>query len=134
MHHIVKLRSVLLSEANMVDSTSPPSYEVALSQTELKDVNVNLQLSLNMCNDNKNQQKAQDKDKMAVIFEEFEISQRYWEDLTSLDRFDIVFVCDDSGSMRSNVVPAKVNPLTGTWMTRWDQLQYVVKLGIRLGT
>lgn len=47
------------------------------------------------------------------------------ERLRKLRDFEIVIVCDDSGSMRT--------PVDGTQRTRWDELCSIVKIVLRVG-
>ena len=55
---------------------------------------------------------------------EIRISER--DRLRILDQYEIVVLCDDSGTMNSTV--------DGTNRTRWDELRYIVKLVIEIGT
>ena len=57
------------------------------------------------------------------ICQQYEISDYFASRLRSLERFDIVLLCDDSGSMRTPVsVPSAFAPA----VTRWDELKYSV--------
>lgn len=60
------------------------------------------------------------------ISNEFEISNNYIEKMSSLSDYDIVFVIDDSGSMKTPICD-------GQHSTRWDELKYITNIAIRLG-
>ena len=65
-------------------------------------------------------------DMLKVISNEFEISNRYIEKMKALIDYDIVFVMDDSGSMRTQSNHVKHS-------SRWDELKYITNIAIRLG-
>lgn len=60
------------------------------------------------------------------IAQELDIRKSTAERLRQLRDFEIVIVCDDSGSMRT--------PVDGTQRTRWNELCDIVKIVIRIGT
>jgi hypothetical protein len=61
------------------------------------------------------------------ICQKYEISNFYLEKMAGLSDYEIVFLIDDSGSMRT--------PLTdGEHSNRWQELKYVSKIAIELGT
>ncbi|VVU95516.1 hypothetical protein CPAV1605_1267 [seawater metagenome] len=66
------------------------------------------------------------------LFEEFcdeyEISRKFVEKIAMLSDFNIVFIIDDSGSMKT---PLDNN---SKFETRWDELKNIVKISIRLAT
>jgi hypothetical protein len=53
-----------------------------------------------------------------------DINPVFYQDLMSLDRFDIVMVLDDSGSM---------NATAGDGKTRWQELKEVTKIAVNIG-
>lgn len=59
------------------------------------------------------------------IAHEFDIRKSTAERLRLLRDFEIVIVCDDSGSMKT--------PIDGTQRTRWNELCDIVKIVIRIG-
>ena len=64
-------------------------------------------------------------EKIKKIVERFEISQDMAKKLLQLTNFDIVIICDDSGSMSSYVTtPADTNFQTAK--TRWSELKSIV--------
>jgi hypothetical protein len=63
-------------------------------------------------------------DRFRPFFDKYGISPYYHNDLRTLDRFDIVIVADDSGSMST---------LVGQGKTRWDELKEVLSVVIELG-
>ena len=65
-------------------------------------------------------------DMLKVISNEFEISNRYIEKMKALIDYDIVFVMDDSGSMRTQ-------SNHDNHSSRWDELKYITNIAIRLG-
>lgn len=64
-------------------------------------------------------------DRFRWVFDMYEINPYFHQDLTTLERFEIVVLCDDSGSMNTRV--------DGTAKTRWDELKEVVQMVIDLG-
>jgi hypothetical protein len=62
---------------------------------------------------------------LPVILSKYEISKEMAERLHLLRDFEIVIVCDDSGSMMTT--------LDGTQRTRWDELCSIVKNVIEVG-
>ena len=59
------------------------------------------------------------------ISREFDIRKDMGERLRKLGDYEIVIVCDDSGSM--------ITPVDGTQRTRWDELCKIIKIVIRIG-
>ncbi|CAF1100772.1 unnamed protein product [Didymodactylos carnosus] len=55
----------------------------------------------------------------------YEIPEETVELLRPLSNFEIVLLCDDSGSMKT--------PVDGTGKTRWDELRSVVKIVLEIG-
>ena len=62
------------------------------------------------------------------FFDEFEICKDYLEKVTILSDFDIVFLVDDSGSMKT---PIQIN---NKLITRWSLLQNMINISIRLSS
>ncbi|CAF0903885.1 unnamed protein product [Brachionus calyciflorus] len=58
-----------------------------------------------------------------------EINQFYANKIKCLSKFKIVFVFDDSGSMKATLKKSPLNTY-GLKATRWDELQYFAKIGI----
>jgi hypothetical protein len=63
--------------------------------------------------------------KFGSIFQKYQISNQYWDDLKGLTNLDIVIIGDDSGSMKT--------PIKGG-ETRWDELRQVMYQIIEIGT
>ena len=59
------------------------------------------------------------------IAHELDIRKDMAERLRKLRDYEIVIVCDDSGSMKT--------PVDNTQRTRWDELCHIVKVVIRIG-
>ncbi|CAF2138090.1 unnamed protein product [Rotaria magnacalcarata] len=66
------------------------------------------------------------KDRIRNISGKYEISDMLAQRLNILQQFEIVILCDDSGSMNT--------PVSGTNGTRWDELQAIVQIVIDIGT
>lgn len=64
-------------------------------------------------------------DRFRAFFDKYRISPYYHNDLKTLERFDIVIVADDSGSMSTQV--------DNRGKTRWDELKEVLSVVIELG-
>lgn len=64
-------------------------------------------------------------DRFRAFFDKYRISPYYHNDLKTLERFDIVIVADDSGSMSTHV--------NNQGKTRWDELKEVLSVVIELG-
>lgn len=62
--------------------------------------------------------------KIHIVLREWEIHPNFHMDLMTLDKFDIVMVCDDSGSMNASSDGAK---------TRWAELKEVCRIAVELG-
>ena len=85
----------------MIQPTAPPKYD-SLSNTPNRGYMLN------------------------KISNEFEISNLYIEKMSALNDYDIVFVIDDSGSMKTPIS-------NGTHSNRWEELKYITNIAIRLG-
>jgi hypothetical protein len=59
------------------------------------------------------------------ISRELDLQKAMTERLRKLQDFEIVIVCDDSGSM--------LTPVDGTQRTRWDELRDIVKMVLKIG-
>lgn len=55
---------------------------------------------------------------------EISMNPKYMKKLLQLKGFDIVIICDDSGSM---LEPSDYQPTTGLWQTRFNELENTVK-------
>ncbi|CAF3545209.1 unnamed protein product [Rotaria socialis] len=66
------------------------------------------------------------KDRIRNISGKYEISDMLAQRLNILQQFEIVVLCDDSGSMNT--------PVSGTNGTRWDELRAIVQIVIDIGT
>jgi hypothetical protein len=62
---------------------------------------------------------------LCKVFREYEIEPKMAKYLPQLHNFEIVCVCDDSGSMNTTV--------DGTDRTRWDELCSIIKIIVRIG-
>lgn len=65
-------------------------------------------------------------DRIRAIAGRYEINDALAQRLNILQQFEIVVLCDDSGSMNT--------PVTGTSGTRWDELRSIVQIIIEIGT
>jgi len=65
-------------------------------------------------------------DRIRSIAARYEISDALAQRLNILQQFEIVVLCDDSGSMNT--------PVAGTTGTRWDELRSIVQIIIEIGT
>lgn len=63
--------------------------------------------------------------------EEYEISTDYAIKLRQLEGYDIVFICDDSGSMKAPVTTPNTKSYENL-PTRWTEMQNIVKIVTRL--
>ena len=63
--------------------------------------------------------------KVDAKLKEFDIHQNFYQDLNSLNSFDIVLVLDDSGSM---------NASAGGGKTRWQELKEITKMVVEIAT
>ncbi|CAM4762944.1 unnamed protein product [Rotaria magnacalcarata] len=64
-------------------------------------------------------------DRLREITLKYEIRQELGEHLRGLEDYEIIVVCDDSGSMKTTV--------DGTNRTRWDELCEIVKIILEIG-
>ena len=64
--------------------------------------------------------------KITALLNKYEIDNLFSEKLGILDDFDIVFLFDDSGSMKT--------PITGSSKTRWDELKEVANICFEIST
>ncbi|CAF3705060.1 unnamed protein product [Rotaria sp. Silwood1] len=65
-------------------------------------------------------------DRLRAIAARYEINDTLAQRLNILQQFEIVVLCDDSGSMNT--------PVDGTTGTRWDELRSIVQIVMELGT
>lgn len=65
------------------------------------------------------------------FIEEYEISTDYAIKLRQLEGYDIVFICDDSGSMKAPVTTPNTKSYENL-PTRWTEMQNIVKIVTRL--
>lgn len=65
-------------------------------------------------------------DRIRAIAGRYEIGDALAQRLNILQQFEIVVLCDDSGSMNT--------PVDGTTGTRWDELRSIVQIIIEIGT
>ncbi|KAJ3032483.1 hypothetical protein HDV00_007448 [Rhizophlyctis rosea] len=75
-------------------------------------------------------QLSEDMERFRDVIGLYEISHLMASKLRALDAYDIVLICDDSGSMRSpsaQGLGARVDPYAPK-STRWDELRYVVNI------
>lgn len=67
---------------------------------------------------------SKDDDHKRKLLEEFarrfEISPQWLNQINVLEKFDVVVLCDDSGSMRTSI--------QGTTNTRWDELRQMLDI------
>lgn len=63
---------------------------------------------------------------LSELAEKFDINRDLVERLRSLEEYEIVILCDDSGSMTTRI--------NGTGKTRWQELQEIVKIALQIGT
>jgi hypothetical protein len=52
------------------------------------------------------------------IISKYDIQKMYAEHLHVLEDYEMIIVCDDSGSMNTDI--------SGTSLTRWDELRFIV--------
>merc|ERR1719359_499355 len=71
--------------------------------------------------------------RLAEILERFEISIAEANDLVVLEDYEIVLICDDSGSMTMASLPPAQRKLGVPTPSRWDELKETVSLIIDLG-
>lgn len=64
-------------------------------------------------------------DRIRAIAGRYEISDALAQHLNVLQQFELVVLCDDSGSMNT--------PVSGTNGTRWDELRSIVQIIIEIG-
>lgn len=79
------------------------------------------------------QPSSHDPDKLKEFFRNYEISPHFQEDIECVKNYDIIVVCDDSGSMvePSEYLSFKTNKMVKK--TRWDELQETVEIIVELG-
>ncbi|CAF4224370.1 unnamed protein product [Rotaria sp. Silwood2] len=65
-------------------------------------------------------------DRLQAIAAQYEINNTLAQRLNILQQFEIVVLCDDSGSMNT--------PVDGTTRTRWDELRSIVQIVIEIAT
>lgn len=65
-------------------------------------------------------------DRLRTIASRYEINDTLAQRLNLLSQFEIVILCDDSGSMNT--------PVDGTNGTRWDELRSIVQIVMEIGT
>ncbi|CAF0865944.1 unnamed protein product [Rotaria sordida] len=65
-------------------------------------------------------------DRLRAITGRYEINDTLAQRLNILQQFEIVLLCDDSGSMNT--------PVDGTTGTRWDELRSIVQIVMEIGT
>ncbi|CAF1194199.1 unnamed protein product [Rotaria sordida] len=101
----------------------PPSYYEA--------VNNNRQL---YPDPNSTRNDSESRDSYMANFNKFvnryEISRTFAERLHSLRGYEIVFICDDSGSMTAPI--GEMNDPSGKQVTRWDELKQIVSIVVDL--
>lgn len=78
-----------------------------------------------------NKTKEFDTHEFREFVEEYEISEKYAKKLRQLESYDIVFICDDSGSMKSPVTTPNTKS-TDVLPTRWTEMQNIVKIVTKL--
>lgn len=71
-------------------------------------------------------EQSQSRMKLYKTLKDSQIHANFFEDLLTLNRFDIVLVLDDSTSMD--------NRLKSSSHTRWDQLKSMVRIAVEIGT
>lgn len=71
--------------------------------------------------------------KLEEILNRFEISIAEANDLVVLDDYEIVLICDDSGSMTMASLPPNQRKLGVPTPSRWDELKETVSLIVDLG-
>jgi hypothetical protein len=64
-------------------------------------------------------------ERLLAVAARYEISNALTQRLRMLEQFEIVVLCDDSGSMNT--------PVEGTSGTRWDELRAIVQIVIEIG-
>eukprot|EP01062_Namystynia_karyoxenos_P034376 TRINITY_DN25209_c0_g1_i1.p1 TRINITY_DN25209_c0_g1~~TRINITY_DN25209_c0_g1_i1.p1 ORF type:complete len:355 (+),score=32.94 TRINITY_DN25209_c0_g1_i1:73-1137(+) len=75
--------------------------------------------------------------RLQAVLRRFEISIADAQDLTVLGDYDIVIVCDDSGSMQVSSLPPNQRQLPGSAQpdpTRWDELKNTVSCVVEIAT
>ena len=68
------------------------------------------------------------RDKLIYLINKYEIDPYFSEKMEILNKYEIVLLCDDSGSMNAPIKDNKVNS------TRWEELKSVVKIVISIAT
>ncbi|CAF4973548.1 unnamed protein product, partial [Rotaria sp. Silwood1] len=64
-------------------------------------------------------------DRLRELTLKYEIQEELGEHLRILEDYEIIILCDDSGSMKTTV--------DGTDRTRWDELCQIVKIVLEIG-
>src|SRR5437868_2275840 len=71
-------------------------------------------------------------EKLKEFFRMYEISPLFQEDIEAIKKYDIILICDDSGSMTepSTYLSLKTNEMVTK--SRWDELQETVETIVEL--
>lgn len=65
------------------------------------------------------------------IIDKYGINQNFANRLKQLEKFNVVFIFDDSGSMNSQLTDSPLNT-ESCLATRWDELQYFAKIAFEI--
>lgn len=98
------------------DIAAPPSYYSSTKQPDLYDINSR-------------------EEKFRSIVDKHEISLDFSQRLQQLQGFKVVFIFDDSGSMRAPLMDSPLNNENSLLKaTRWDELQFFAKIALEVVT
>ena len=71
-------------------------------------------------------------ERFKIIAQQYEIKPEFCQKLRQLEGFEIILLCDDSGSM-STIVDDNKDPF-GKKMTRWDELKNTVRIVVDIAS
>eukprot|EP00756_Hemistasia_phaeocysticola_P016187 Hpha_TRINITY_DN15461_c2_g1::TRINITY_DN15461_c2_g1_i1::g.173695::m.173695 len=74
------------------------------------------------------------KSRLQNLLERFNVTVADVGELAALQGFEIVVVCDDSGSMRNCAIPPQLRRIGDPAPSRWDELRSTVELVVDLGS
>mmetsp|Transcript_48685 Transcript_48685/g.136153 ORF Transcript_48685/g.136153 Transcript_48685/m.136153 type:complete len:315 (-) Transcript_48685:208-1152(-) len=72
--------------------------------------------------------------RLQAVLDRFEITIAEAHDLVALEGYELVVICDDSGSMGQPAAPPSQRQLGKKSMTRWEELRETVSLIVEIGS
>jgi len=75
-----------------------------------------------------------DTSRLQAVLDRFEVSIAEANDLVALEDYEIVLLCDDSGSMACPAAPVSQRRLGEKSVTRWEELRETVSLIVEIGS